>query len=340
MPPSTPTVAGGNASYVLGHQLGAGGRGIVYEATCAADGEPVAIKFLQPDKLTDPREVRRFESERICGFLVTHPNIATVLDRGETPAGEPFLVMERVGGEPLGLRVARDGAMVPIRAVRIARQILGALTAIHDSGIVHADVKSDNVLVETQPDGTDVCKLIDFGLAHAQFAAETTEPAQLPDWLSGTPEYMAPEVLRGEVASFTADLYAVGMILYEMLAGQTPFAGGTVKEIVVRHLEDEVVPPSLRCTHYDLPSSLDYVVLRAVQKVASQRFESARAFDAALADVEHELHGHTGIDVSATRWTRDFEDDERRLVRTPPRRRPAQGRRVDTLRMPSRRHRR
>jgi serine/threonine protein kinase len=341
MPGSSPMIAGGVATYILGNQLGAGGMGVVYEATCATDGEPVAIKFLQPDKLTDPREVRRFESERICGLLVSHPNVPAVLDRGETAAGEPFFVMERVCGEPLGLRIARDGALSPFRAVRIARQILGALAAIHDGGIVHADVKSDNVLLETRADGTDVCKLIDFGLAHAQFAAETDEPDEPPDWLSGTPEYMAPEVIRGEVASFTADLYAVGMILYEMLVGQTPFAGGTVKEIVQRHLEDEVVPPSLRCTHYDLPSSLDYVVLRAVRKLASQRFDSARAFDAGLAQVERELRGHRALEEPAPRRTRDFENDVRRLVRSPPRGRGAQRPpRVDTLRMPSRRQRR
>ena len=340
---SSRTIAGGFDAYVLGEPLGAGGMGVVYEATSRTAAEPVAVKFLRFDKIGDPRELQRFESERIVGFLVSHPNIAAVLDRGETEAGEPFIVMERVCGEPLGIRIARDGALPPARAVGIARQILSALTAIHEGGIVHADVKSDNILVEARPDGTDACKLIDFGLAHVQFAARTVEADAKPqEWLSGTPEYMAPEVIRGEGSSFAADIYAVGMILYEMLIGQAPFAGGTVAEIVQRHLTDEPVPPSLRCIDRELPSSLDYVVLRAIRKLPAQRFDSARAFEAALAGVERELRRRGQTDELSTARTIDLlREDSPTLVGSSHHRRMTESApRSDTVREPAQDYRR
>lgn len=294
------TVAGDLGPYILGQRLGVGGMGVVYEAMCLKLGAHVAVKFLHPDRSNDERARRRFDDERIAGRVVAHPNVVAMLDTGTTDDGAPFLVMERVLGEPLGVRIAREGRMSPVRAVAIARQILAALATIHDAGVVHADVKSDNVLVAARGDGTDVCKLIDFGLARVQFATKSSNADgqdSRDQWLSGTPEYMAPEVIRGAGSSFSADLYAVGIILYEMLTGSTPFAGGTAAEIVHRHLDDEAVPPSLRCPELELPSTLDDLVLRALQKAESERIHSARAFDAALASVELEL--------ARTTWDRD-----------------------------------
>lgn len=308
------TVGGDLGPYILGDRLGVGGMGVVYEASCPQLGERVAIKFLHPDRSADERVRRKFAGEAIAGRLVNHPHVAAVLDGGETVDGEPFLVMERVHGEPLGGRISRDGPLTPIRAVAIMRQVLSALASIHDAGIVHADIKSDNLLVETQDDGSDSTKLIDFGLAAVQFANDHVGHDVTPaneEWLSGTPEYMAPEVIRGEPPSFSSDLYAVGIIFYELLTGSTPFGGGSPAEIVQRHLDDEVVPPSLRCTDCELPSSLDYVILRALRKDPHQRYESARAFAAALPAVERDL-GHrpwTRRDLTSAR-TLDWKRNE------------------------------
>ena len=288
---SLTAIEAGGRRYVLGQRLGAGGMGVVYEATCAQRGDRFAIKFLHPEQTHHGRARQRIDAEAFAGLLIHHPHVVAVLDAGTTGAGDSYLVMEHVHGEPLGRRLRREGAMAPARAIEIARQILSGLSAAHHVGIVHGDIKTDNVLVEARADGTDHCKLLDFGLARIQF--ETCRDPNEPnpareEWLSGTPEYMAPEVIQGNGPSFCADLYAVGIILYELLTGSTPFAGGTMSEIAERHLADEVVPPSLRCT-YEIPASLDRVILRALDKDARARFQTAEALMEALAAVAGEV---------------------------------------------------
>ncbi len=279
-------MVGGIGSYLVGECLGVGGMGTVFTAYSSVLDAQVAVKFLHRCLSHDLRARRSFEAERFAGQAVCHPDVVAVLDHGETRDGRPFIVLERVAGEPLGQRVARDGALAPARAIAVARNILGALAAIHDAGIVHADVKSDNVLVGLDDHDPDRCKLIDLGLAEIQFSRDRELPRGAAGYLSGTPDYMAPEVIRGLGASFAGDLYAVGIILYELLVGRTPFGSGTMSEILRRHLDDDVVPPSLRCEGYDLPSSVDYVVLRALRKASYQRYTTARDFDAALASID------------------------------------------------------
>lgn len=277
-------MVGGIGSYVVGECLGVGGMGTVFAAYSSVLETTVAVKFLHRKFTHDARARTSFEAEAIAGRVVVHPGVVAVLDHGETGDGQPFIVLERAAGEPLGQRVAREGALAPARAIALTRKILDALAAIHDAGIVHGDVKSDNVLVGVRGE----CKLIDFGLAQVQFSRQRGDRSAVPaDYLSGTPDYMAPEVIRGHGASFAGDLYAVGVILYELLVGRTPFGSGTVPEILRRHLDDEVVPPSLRCEDYELPSSVDYVILRALRKSAYERYGRARDFDDALARLEH-----------------------------------------------------
>lgn len=284
------TVSTDRAAYLLGSRIGIGGMGVVYEAMALGRGERVAIKFLLPERAQDPRARRQFIDEAIAAQVIEHPNVVRVLDGGTTASGEPFVVMELVHGEPLGRRLHREGPLSRARSVDLAQQILAALTCVHGAGIVHADIKSDNVLLAVEGGGYRA-KLIDFGLARVQFAAD--DPSRLPateEWLSGTPEYMAPEVIRGEGTTFASDLYAVGIILYEMLTGSTPFGGGKPSDVVRRHLEDEVVPPSVRCPSGDLPPALEAIVLRALQKEPCDRFASATEFGAALAAVMETLH--------------------------------------------------
>ncbi len=269
------------SSYELVDVIGAGGMGVVFDAE--SDGRHVAVKLLTTQRLADERALRRFRDEALVGCIVRHPNLAATLEHGDTDNGVPFLVMERVCGETLGTRIQRDGIPSLSRAVTLVQQILAGLGALHAAGIVHGDVKSDNVLVERLDDGRDHARLIDFGLAHVQFAVneEVRRPGPDEELVSGTPEYMAPEVIRGQGSSMASDLYAVGVILYELITGSTPFAGGTPCEITRRHLEDDVVPPSLRCEG-DLPAMLERIVLRALAKAPSERFASATAFAAAL----------------------------------------------------------
>jgi len=267
--------------YVLGRRLGAGGMGAVYETT--RDGKPVAIKLPYCETLENHYASRRFLDEGIAGSIVDHPNLARVYEHGLTAGGIPYLVMEHVAGERLCVQLARENVLSLRRAATIVRQLLDGLDALHAAGIVHADVKSDNVLLAKTDDGREVAKLIDFGLAHPELELTHVHPVKVDDMVSGTPDYMAPEVIRGEGSSPASDIYSAGVILYELLTGTTPFSGGTSSEIVNRHLREAVIPPSLRRPDREIPPILERIVLRALEKDPSKRFVSAAAFAAALA---------------------------------------------------------
>ncbi len=267
--------------YFVGRQLGTGGMGVVYEGL-SSDGERVAIKVLRRDRCADPRALRRFHDEAVVGRIVHHPHLVSVIDEDEA-GGVPYLVMRPVPGEPLGVSIRRDGTPSFAGTISLVMQMLDALGAIHDAGIVHGDVKSDNVLVDRSDPRCATATVIDLGLARVDLW--TGEPVADPgiEVVSGTPEYMAPEVGRGCAPSTRSDLYSVGVILYELLTGTTPFAGGLASQVLHRHVKDAVVPPSLRCPERDMPPSLERITLHALQKDPACRFPNAHAFMSALA---------------------------------------------------------
>ena len=267
--------------YALGDALGIGGMGVVYAAERA--GREVAIKLLLPDHLADERSIRRLRDEARAARLVTHPNVVAIIELGEE-RGAPYLVMERARGVPLSILLDREGPFALGRAIAIAIEILAGLEAAHDAGIVHGDIKSDNILVEARPNGSDAIKIIDFGLAVREDMRPIIErDAEGCAITSGTPEYMAPEVIRGEGARAASDLYAVGVILYELVTGHPPFEGGTSSSILMRHLEDHVLPPSLRRPDRFIPIALERAIMRALEKEPRLRHASANAFAMALA---------------------------------------------------------
>ena len=203
-----------------------------------------------------------------------------MIDFGETLAGAPFLVMEHLRGEPLGELITRAGAMPLCRAANLVGQILAALGEVHHAGIVHADVKSDNILVETNHDGSELAKLIDFGLARLTDHPRPVIPGDL--LVSGTPDYIAPEVVRGGIPTPLSDLYGIGVVLYEAVTGATPFGGGSSTRIMQRHLVETVIPAALRCPARQIPMRFDRVILRALEKDPRARFPDAAAFALAL----------------------------------------------------------
>jgi serine/threonine-protein kinase len=263
--------------YVLRDVLGVGGMGVVYRASDLAAGRTVAIKLLHPQHIGAAATTPRPGAERLAGGSVHHPNVVAVSDAGVAEDGTPFLVMELVRGVPLDDLVHAEGPFALRRATAIVGQLLAGLQALHDAGFVHGDVKSGNVLVESF-DGGDAVKLIDLGLAR------TPEPiAPNSERLaSGTPEYMAPEVVRGDGTVPASDIYGAGVVLYQLLTGTTPFEGGASREILRRHLHDIVVPPSLRCPDRTIPGELERAVMMALEKQPSARHPSATAFAAAI----------------------------------------------------------
>ena len=265
--------------YLLGEVLGTGGMGVVYSAIQRSLGRRVAIKIPHPELAGNPFVTRRFRAEARASSRIDHKNVARVIDFGGED-GALFLAMQYVAGEPLETLVREHGVMETSVVTELGTQILAALDAAHTAGIIHADIKTGNVLVETLADGALRAVVIDFGLA--RFSDESLIADSRV--VSGTPDYLAPELIRGGPPTVASDLYAAGVVLYELLSGTTPFGGGTATEILDRQLADAVVPPSLRCPDREIPGVLEAIIMRALEKDPGARFVSAAQFAAALRD--------------------------------------------------------
>lgn len=268
-----------NEQYQLGELLGRGGMGQVHIARHRS-GRLVAVKRVRDTLSLDPVVVDRLTDEARLLRSVSHPNVVRALDDGTGSDGKPFLVMDRAHGTPLNQLIAQHGVMPRERLRAIASQLFAGLAAIHDAQIVHADLKSHNVLV----DEVDIVTIIDFGLARAVSATPDDN-----DLVAGTPAYMAPEMIAGAQPTVAADIYAMSTILYEMMTGSTPFTGH-ISTILTRQLSEAVEPPSQRAAGRGITSALDRVIMRGLAPSPAARYATVRelsaAFDAALEDSE------------------------------------------------------
>ena len=267
--------------YVLGEKLGEGGMGVVYMAEQIGLERTVAIKMLRDDLASESHVLRRFLTEARAGSRLSHRNLVTVHDFGTLETGTPYLVMEHVRGESLSNVLAACGTLSMPRALDLVGQVLDGLAEAHAHGVIHGDVKTDNILVERAFDGREIARLIDFGLAC--FADDPPLLVNGERLLSGTPEYVAPEVILGAPPTRASDVYGAAIVLYELLTGTTPFAGGTTAEILARQLDEDVVPPSLRNPEQPVPEELEAVIMRALAKQPSQRPRDVRELAKALA---------------------------------------------------------
>ena len=257
--------------YRIIRKLGAGGMADVYLAEDQELGRQVAIKILNDRHAVDDSFIERFRREAKNAAGLSHPNIVSIYDRGEAE-GTYYIAMEFLDGRSLKeLIVGRGPAPIKV-AIDYARNILAALAAAHKQGIVHRDIKPHNVLIGAE----GRLKVTDFGIARSG-ASQMTEVGSI----IGTAQYLSPEQARGAPVDQTSDLYSVGVVLYEMLTGQVPFTGDTPLEIAMKHLSEVPKPPSeLRP---EVSHDLDSVVLRALAKDPSERYQSAEEMDADLA---------------------------------------------------------
>ena len=274
--------------------IGIGGSGAVYKADQIALGRTVAVKILAEELTRDPRLVKRFHDEALAASRLNHPNTVSVIDYGQTPDGLLYLVMEYLRGPTLTHLVGSQHPLPLARVCGIASQILLGLEEAHFAGVVHADVKCDNIVVDQRRTGQDQVKVVDFGIARLVNAPRDGEDRNI----CGTPEYMAPEVISGAPPSVASDLYAVGIVLYEMIVGQTPFVGGSAVDILTRQLKTEAPPASKARA---VPPELDALLARALRKKPQDRFADAaemrRALDAAAARLEQPAAGPGTSDV-------------------------------------------
>jgi serine/threonine-protein kinase len=257
--------------YEIESQIAVGGMGIVYRARDLRLGRAVAIKILKDHLSHDERFVERFRREARAVASLSHPNIASLYDYGEDE-GRHFIVMECVDGRDLSTVLREEGALEPQRAAAITRAICSALAVAHEDGIIHRDVKPANVLLTPE----DVVKVTDFGIARAAGDSTLTATGSI----LGTAHYLAPEQAAGEPASPATDVYATGVVLFEMLTGIPPFSGDSPVAIATRHLNDEL--PSPRTIDPNVPVALETVVKTATAKQAKNRYPDAGAMGDAL----------------------------------------------------------
>ena len=246
-------------------RLGKGGMGEVYRADDLKLGQPVALKFLPPEVDRDPARLTELHTEVRMARQVSHPNVCRVYDVGEYE-GHTFLSMEYVDGEDLASLLRRIGRFSPDRAIELARQICAGLAAAHDRGVVHRDLKPANIMV----DGSGRIRITDFGLAGA--AGETLR--------AGTPAYMAPEQLAGREVTPRSDIYALGLVLYELFTGRRAIEAHSLAEMIARRERDGISAPSTWVR--DLDPAIDRAILRCVESDPAQRPASALAVAAAL----------------------------------------------------------
>jgi serine/threonine-protein kinase len=211
------------------------------------------------------------------------PHTIRVFDYGASDDGVAYIAMELLHGEDLGSLVAREGPLDPARCARLGRQVCASLAEAHARGIVHRDVKPENLFVTRAADGTELLKVLDFGIAKVSDASLDATLTQ-GGWVGGTPAYMAPEVCEGGVADPRSDLYSLGAVLYFMLTGAPPFADASPSGVMVAHVRQEVVPPSRRAPH-PVPPPLEAAILRCLAKRPQDRHADARELDESLAAV-------------------------------------------------------
>ncbi|MBL8622627.1 MAG: serine/threonine protein kinase [Myxococcales bacterium] len=271
-------------SYTIERELGRGGMGAVYAAVHTLLGRRAAVKVLLAELSRDQAQVQRFFNEARAATAIKHPSIVEIYDFGWAADGSAFIVMELMDGEPLAARLKRVGRLTVAQAATIARQVATALAAAHRAGIVHRDLKPDNVFLvpDEEVAGGERVKLLDFGIA--KLAAPGAASRTTTGAIMGTPLYMSPEQCEGARAvDHRTDLYALGCVLFEMVAGRVPFISDGVGGLIGMHLH--VPPPRLRELAPDAPAELEAIVARLLAKAPDDRYQTADEVAAALARV-------------------------------------------------------
>lgn len=278
--------------------IGAGGMGHVFRAEQLALERTVAVKVLHRRLVADDDARMRFTLEARAASRLEHPHVVAIHDLDELEDGRPYLVMEFLRGHSLATVLAREGAIPVARSLRLVGQVLAALAEGHSFGIVHRDVKPENVVLEATRAGGDHAKLVDFGLAFWRGRSQE----EGAEWVCGTPEYVSPESVRGETVDARSDLYSTGIMLFELLTGGRPFNAATPALTGLRHLSDPI--PRFRdvAPHVAIPEEVEAIVRKALAKRPSERFASAHEMGKAVADALEDLGGTGPISLSPSTW--------------------------------------
>jgi serine/threonine protein kinase len=278
--------------YQILEKIGSGGMATVYQVRHLAFNEILAIKLIN-SQLADGDFDKRLRSEAVIARKLRHPNAVHVEDLDRTEDGRPFIVMEYVEGQNLRTIIRQKGPLPTLRALRIAAQVVSALGAAHKLGIIHRDIKPDNIHLISQSDGSDFVKVLDFGIAKlTQGTSSSNAPLTGSGLVVGTPQYVSPEQAMGRQArelDGRSDLYTLGIVLYEMLTGKVPFDSDTPVGLLVHHLHTMPVPPDELRPDLGIPHSLSELLMKALQKNPDQRFHDADDMLSAITAVEEQV---------------------------------------------------
>lgn len=274
--------------YRVDSLIGEGGMGLVYRVTHTRLNKTLALKVLRRENTSDPEVVERFQREAESASAIGSEHIIDILDFGELSDGSTYFVMEALDGVDLIDAIDEVERLPEDRAIRIALQVCRALTAAHDAGIVHRDLKPENVFLIRREEQEDFVKILDFGIAKvAHGPSRLTRAGEV----IGTPHYMSPEQCKGAGVDHRTDIYALGVLLYEMVTGYVPHDADTLMGILTKHVQEEPVAPQIRAT--DVSDELGAVIMRCLQKAPDHRYQSMHDL---LADLERVKAGLPPVD--------------------------------------------
>ncbi len=268
--------------YEIVERVGSGGMGQVLRVRHRRLGKAYALKLMHAELAANPEAEQLFHREARLASHLAHPNIVEMIDFGNDPDWGWFIVMEFLEGEPLSKRIHQLGVLPIAAACEVAAQLADALEHSHSKNVIHGDLKAENVLCLAAQDGENPwqVKLLDFGTAHVPTARST-------DRIAGTPEYLAPERIIGGPSQPSSDLYALGIIFYEMLCGSPPFTGATPTEVLHRHLNDTPEPVGARRGEV-LDARVDAIIDKALAKDPTKRYATAH-------ELLHDLRGYMDV---------------------------------------------
>ncbi|QSQ15072.1 serine/threonine-protein kinase [Myxococcus landrumensis] len=268
--------------------IGEGGMGKVFRARQISLDKVVVLKVLRHTLLSDERTVARFQREAKAASRLNHRNSISVLDFGQAEDGALFIAMEYVAGQDLHQILSREWPLGEGRVVRIVSQVLGALSDAHGAGVIHRDLKPENIMVEQRRNEPDFVKVLDFGIAKITDSTDDGPALTRAGFVCGTPEYMSPEQARGATLDHRSDLYAVGVILYQLMTGLLPFESDSAVGFATKHLTEEPPPPTRRRPEARISAAMERLILRTLSKSPDDRPANAEAFRAELMAVDKE----------------------------------------------------